>query len=118
MLLPRLVAGQQIHRVLRSRQTEAGRSGNGVILFSSLSTRTLYRVSMGGGPPVAVTKLEASAKENAHYWPWFLPDGDHYLYCIMSGDTSHVGIYAGSLKDPTLKTRVVTAASNGAYAPA
>ena len=98
-----------------------GRGGtwnaSGVILFSSYSTRTLYRISMGGGPPVAVTKLDASAKENAHYWPWFLPDGDHYLYCIRSGDTANTGIYAGSLKDPGLKTRVVAAASNGAYAP-
>jgi hypothetical protein len=67
---------------------------------------------------VAVTKLDASAKENAHYWPSFLPDGDHYLYCIRDADMANTGIYAGSLKDPGLKTRVVTAASNGLYTPA
>ena len=94
-------------------------NANGVILFSSSTpTRTLYRISSGGGPPVAVTKLDASAKEIAHYWPWFLPDGDHYLYSIRSADTANTGIYAGSLKDPGLKIRVVAAASNGAYAPA
>ena len=99
-----------------------GRGGtwnaNGVILFSSFPSRTLQRISIGGGPPVAVTKLGASAKENGHYWPWFLPDGDHYLYCIRGADTANTGIYAGSLKDPALKTRVVTAASNVVYAPA
>jgi Tol biopolymer transport system component len=99
-----------------------GRGGtwnaNGVILFSSFPTRALYRISIEGGPPVSVTKLDASAKEDAHYWPSFLPDGDHYLYSIRSGDTANTGIYAGSLKDPGLKTRVVTAASNGVYAPA
>jgi predicted Ser/Thr protein kinase len=66
-----------------------GRGGtwnaNGVILFSSFPTRALYRISIEGGPPVSVTKLDASAKEDAHYWPSFLPDGDHYLYSIRSG---------------------------------
>jgi serine/threonine protein kinase len=99
-----------------------GRGGtwnaSGVILFSSYSTRTLYRISMGGGAPVAVTKLDTSAKEDAHYWPSFLPDGDHYLYCIRGGDTANAGIYAGSLKDPAIKTRLVTLGSNGVYAPA
>jgi Tol biopolymer transport system component len=99
-----------------------GRGGtwnaSGVILFSSFPTRTLYRISIGGGPPAAVTKLDASRQESAHYWPWFLPDGDHYLYCIRSGDTANTGIYAGSLKDPGLKTRIVTGTSNGVYAPA
>jgi Tol biopolymer transport system component len=94
-------------------------NANGVILFSSSTpTRTLYRISAGGGPPVAVTKLDASAREIVHYWPWFLPDGDRFLYSIRSADTANTGIYAGSLKEPGLKTRVVTAASNGAYAPA
>jgi dipeptidyl aminopeptidase/acylaminoacyl peptidase len=99
-----------------------GRGGtwntSGVILFSSFPTRTLSRIPMGGGTPVPVTKLDAPPKETAHYWPSFLPDGDHYLYCIRSEDMTIAGIYAGSLKDPGLKNRVVTAASNGVYAPA
>jgi Tol biopolymer transport system component len=99
-----------------------GRGGtwnaNGVILFSSYPTHTLFRISMGGGPPVAVTKLDASRQENAHIWPAFLPDGDHYLYSIRGADMASTGIYAGSLKDPGLKTRVATAASNGVYVPA
>jgi hypothetical protein len=67
---------------------------------------------------VAVTKLDASSKENAHYWPWFLPDGDHFLYSIRKGDSANAEIYAGSLRDPGLKIRVVAGASNGIYAPA
>jgi hypothetical protein len=63
-----------------------------------------------------VTKLDASRKETAHFWPWFLPDGDHYLYYIRSGDRANAGIYAGSLKDPGLKVQVVTGTSNGVYA--
>jgi Tol biopolymer transport system component len=93
-------------------------NANGVILFSSLPTRTMYRISLGGATPVALTKLDTSHQESAHYWPWFLPDGDHYLYCIRSGAMANTGIYAGSLKNPALKTQVVTGASNGVYAPA
>jgi serine/threonine protein kinase len=48
-----------------------GRGGtwnaNGVILFSTFPSRTLYRTSLGGGPPVAVTRLDPSAKESAHF---------------------------------------------------
>jgi len=87
------------------------------ILFSSFPARTLFRIPIGGGPPVPVTKLDASATEIAHYWPSFLPDGDHYLYSV-GGATTIAGIYAGSLKDPGLKTRVVTGASNVVYSPA
>jgi WD40 repeat protein len=61
--------------------------------------------------------LDESRKEYDHYWPSFLPDGDHYLYSI-SGDATVAGIYGGSLKDPGLKTRVVAGASSFVYAPA
>lgn len=93
-------------------------SASGVILLASYSTRALYRISVGGGQPQPVTKLDASRKETAHYWPSFLPDNDHYLYTIRSGDVASSGIHAGSLRDPTLKTRVLTAASNAIYAAA
>ena len=82
-----------------------GRGGswnrNGVIVFAPDNYRPLYSVSATGGTPVAVTKLDDSKLQATHRWPWFLPDGRHFLY--RSGATSSTtqkennGIYLGSL---------------------
>jgi len=82
-----------------------GRGGtwnqDGVIVFAPDNYRPLYRVSSSGGPSVPVTRLDDSKLQATHRWPWFLPDGRHFLY--RSGTTSsssqkeNNGIYLGSL---------------------
>ncbi|HSQ23013.1 MAG TPA: protein kinase, partial [Pyrinomonadaceae bacterium] len=83
----------------------SGRGGtwsrDGVIIFAPDNYRPLYRVAAGGGTPAAVTKLDDSKLQATHRWPWFLPDGRHFLY--RSGATASAsqkennGIYLGSL---------------------
>ncbi len=64
----------------------AGRGGSwsrdNVIIFGA-TTAALMRVSGGGGQPTPVTTL--SKGENAHRWPYFLPDGRHFLYSAVTG---------------------------------
>jgi serine/threonine protein kinase len=82
-----------------------GRGGTwnreGVIVFAPDNYRPLYRISAAGGSAVAVTTLAESKLQATHRWPWFLPDGSHFLY--RSGTTSSTtqkennGIYLGSL---------------------
>ena len=102
---------------LATLESGSGRGGtwnaDGIILYSEL-VRPLFRIPSSGGKPVALTSLDESQKENAHYHPRFLPDGDRYLYTIRSRDAANSGIYVGSLKDPKLKTRVATALSSTA----
>lgn len=43
----------------------------------------LSRVAASGGTPAAVT---AASHEEEHRWPWFLPDGRHFLYLVLNGD--------------------------------
>ena len=50
------------------------------IVFDNGQTGTLQRVSSAGGRPEAVTALDASRQEHGHSWPYFLPDGDHFLF--------------------------------------
>ena len=60
----------------------------------------LFRVSGSGGKPVAVTHLEEQHQVSSHRWPWFLPDGRHFLYYAgdPGGATNEFhGIYVGSL---------------------
>ena len=60
----------------------AGRGGawsnNGTIVFSPTFTDALLQVRATGGTPAPATKL--SDQYTTHRWPWFLPDGRHFLY--------------------------------------
>jgi len=53
-------------------------SRDGTILFSDQTTAPLSRVDANGGTPVPVTKL--TGRYTTHRWPFFLPDGKHFLY--------------------------------------
>lgn len=86
-----------------------------VILFSKNPEDGLYKVSAAGGVPEVVTKLSSADKETTHRWPQFLPDGDHYLYYIMSGDSKKTGVYAGSL-DNSGKKQLLTSDWRGVFA--
>ena len=68
-----------------------GRGGawgaGGVILFSPAPSAPLMRVSASGGTPVAITKVDATL-HTSHRWPFFLPDGKHFLYVALHHDPS------------------------------
>jgi hypothetical protein len=51
-----------------------------VILFAGFNPGPIYRIPAKGGVPEAVTRIEASRGEIGHSWPFFLPDGQHFLY--------------------------------------
>jgi len=59
-----------------------------VILFTPGTQQALMRVSALGGTPAPVTKLD-SAQHTSHRWPFFLPDGKHFLYLAINHDPSH-----------------------------
>ncbi len=86
----------------------------GTILFSPYRER-LYSVSAAGGKPSPVTSLNESEGNFAHHSPFFLPDGRHYLYGIVTHGGSRSDIYAGSL-DSTQRTRLLTDVWTAAYA--
>src|SRR3989441_8486400 len=98
-----------------------GRGGtwnrDGVIVLAPDQYSALYRVSAGGGRATPVTKLDDSKLQGTHRWPWFLPDGWHFLY--RAGTTSAAsqkennGIYLGSLEsnEQRLILRVDTTAA-------
>jgi len=83
-------------------------SSNGVILFSRYSTRQLHRVSADGGAVSQVTEASANVMSTTYY-PWFLPDGNHFLY-LRGRD-----VYLAALDDPTPRT-LLEGAGNARYA--
>jgi eukaryotic-like serine/threonine-protein kinase len=82
-------------------------SKNGVIVFTPSSNLNLFSVSAAGGTPAPASQLDLAKGENSHRWPWFLPDGKHFIYWSR---TSHPGespvLYIGELG--SLKARLLT----------
>jgi eukaryotic-like serine/threonine-protein kinase len=66
-----------------------------VIIFAGALGSTIFRVSAGGGIPVAVTKIDETRSELFHTYPSFLPDGRHFLY-LRVGQKQR-GVYVGAI---------------------
>jgi eukaryotic-like serine/threonine-protein kinase len=91
-------------------------NADGAIVFSP-GMGALKRVPASGGEPVVVTALDASHRETTHAWPYFLPDGRHFLFLALgSSQADYRAIYAGSL-DSKERPQVVRATSMPLYAP-
>jgi eukaryotic-like serine/threonine-protein kinase len=80
-------------------------SHDGVILFGQ-GPLGLWRISATGGEVTQVTTPDLARQEQFLRYPTFLPDGRHFLYCILSGRKEIRGVYLGSL-DGTLKRRLL-----------
>jgi Tol biopolymer transport system component len=74
-------SGKTIQTICDSEPGGGGTWGpDGTIVFAPARTSPMYKVSASGGQPVAVTKLDSSRHETSHRYPFFLPDGRHFLY--------------------------------------
>jgi Tol biopolymer transport system component len=82
-----------------------GRGGE--ILFSSVQGDAIYRVSASGGAATVVLKPDAAAGETRVVWPWFLPDGERYLFFARTEDGGRV-----MLAEPGRPSRLVVKAAS------
>ena len=82
------------------------------IIFAPDEVGGLFRVSASGGVPVPLTTLDSAHGEVSHRWPQFLPDGRHFLYLVMSGQTGHF-LVSGAALDDTRVTYVGSVDSSG-----
>ncbi len=100
-----------------------GRGGTwnqqGVILFTPNFQEVIYRVSAAGGMPAPITKLNDARHETTHRYPYFLPDGKHFLYLAANHQNPRKAesnaIYVASLDGKENKV-LVNAGSNAGYA--
>jgi Tol biopolymer transport system component len=69
---------------------------NGVIVFSPNPGDGLYRINSSGGEITLVTSLNSSKAETTHRFPYFLPDGKHFIFFVKA-HKAESGIYLGSL---------------------
>jgi serine/threonine protein kinase len=72
-----------------------------IIIFDGGITDSIRQVPASGGTPTAATKIDRARGERYHMWPWFLPDGEHFLFNteIDSAGQSYTVLMLGSLRD-------------------
>jgi Tol biopolymer transport system component len=74
------------------------------------------RVSASGGKPTPGTTLDKGRKEGTHRWPWFLPNGRHFLYYAAEGGGAEPGeIFVGDLGSGNVK-HITQSSSLAVYA--
>jgi len=97
-----------------------GRGGTwnreGVIVFAPTYGSPLDRVAAGGGTPERLTQFQEAGGEISHAFPWFLPDGNHYLYTSRNVDPAKNGIFVADLQSGN-PSRILNVSSNAVYSP-
>jgi len=83
---------------------KAGTWGRADILFSAIQGGALYRVPASGGQPTVEIQAALAQAQLRLGWPWFLPDGERYLYLVRERD----GWGNLMLAEPGKKPRAVT----------
>jgi dipeptidyl aminopeptidase/acylaminoacyl peptidase len=56
-----------------------------------------------------VTEVDEAAGEDSHWYPLFLPNGNRFLYTVITDDPEKRGLYLGSLDHRQPKRRLVVA---------
>jgi Tol biopolymer transport system component len=91
---------------------------DGVILVGSVSgaggAGSIQRISARGGEPTPATNLDKASQETNHDFPYFLPDGKHFLYVAWSRQPQSRALYVGTL-DSAEKKRLMPAESMVVY---
>ena len=91
--------GDSVHVIC---EAEAGRGGSwgpdGTVLLAPSLVGPLLRVRSSGGVPVPATTLDSAVSETSHRWPWFLPDGEHFLYVTTPERDGTYSLFVGSLR--------------------
>ncbi len=97
-----------------SRGGAWGRSG--VILLSPSAAGPLFQVPAEGGTASPVTNVDTQRREVNHRWPYFLPDGRHFLFFRYRTGLSRKPIWLGSLDSKDQK-QILESASMVQFAP-
>jgi Tol biopolymer transport system component len=86
------------------------------IVFAPSFSGPLMRISASGGKPEPATTLGKGRNEGTHRWPWFLPDGRHFLYYAVEGGGAEPGeIFVGDLGSGDVK-HITQSSSLAVYA--
>jgi eukaryotic-like serine/threonine-protein kinase len=107
-------AGQNLQIVCDAQNGRGGSwNQDGVIVFAPNAVGGLSKVNAAGGIPVPISQTSLSVN---HRFPYFLPDGRHFLLTYAYSKDGKDGIYLGSLDSPEIKLISPGPSSDAAYA--
>ncbi|MBI4908189.1 MAG: serine/threonine-protein kinase [Acidobacteria bacterium] len=89
---------------------------DGVLLFAPTPFSGVFRINAAGGTRSPVTTIDERL-ENGHTFPSFLPDGNHFLYYVMSADQGRSGVYVGDLRSGSAARRILDSDSHAIFVP-
>ncbi len=111
-------AGRPVTTICDALNARGGSwSPTGEIVFTPDIRTPVFLVSAAGGPPRPVTRMD-SKMHTTHRWPYFLPDGRHFLYLAAnhtSPRSEQSGVYVASV-DGGESRRIVSTYGGAQYA--
>ncbi|MBI2678655.1 MAG: serine/threonine-protein kinase [Candidatus Koribacter versatilis] len=102
--------------VLNICDVAEGRGGawneQGVILFGQRDLALLRTTAAGGAEAQKLTALDRKVSQTSHRFPYFMPDGEHFIY-VAQGPETHA--FFTSLSHPENATRLNEVTGNVAF---
>ena len=92
-------------------------SAQGNILFAPSPFYGLWEISPGGNAAVEITRPDRLKFESGRLWPSFMPDGQHFLYFVLSSGKEGNLIYAAERGSDKAKLLLTEANSFAAFSP-
>jgi hypothetical protein len=89
---------------------------SGTILFDGRVTDPIHRVDAAGGQAAETSKPDASKGEAGHAWPYFLPDGKHFLFLATSNTPQKKGMIKVGTLGATTSSPLIPSSSRAEYA--
>jgi hypothetical protein len=72
----------------------------GVILFAEFR-RGIFRLPAAGGTPKRIVAPDPALNETSVNYPWFLPDGRHFLYTARNAQQDQIKVFVTELESST-----------------
>jgi eukaryotic-like serine/threonine-protein kinase len=92
---------------------------SGTIVLPLDQNGGIFQVSDAGGVPKQITKLDTARGEQTHRWPFFLPDGNHFLFLARTtaaGSGGELDAICVASLDGKIYKRLLAGVSNAAFA--
>ncbi|MGA2855793.1 MAG: protein kinase [Candidatus Sulfotelmatobacter sp.] len=90
-------------------------SSQDVIIFAKYPGE-IYRVPASGGAPQKLTSFDPARHDTTHRWPYFLPDGNHFLYMAsVFGSVNEDNVFVLGSLDGKVNRILFHGSSNIAY---
>ncbi|HXR98146.1 MAG TPA: protein kinase [Terriglobales bacterium] len=90
-------------------------AAGGTILFAPTVSGPLYRIPAAGGTATSVFPID-TAQFSSYRYPWFLPDGQHFIYLAISHTDSSRDMLFFSALDGSVNRPLAHATAGAVYA--